>query len=466
MNGKVVTGRMLAVLAESYVAAINDNGVPNIEDAWQSVAKHECEVAYKDALEKYKEIMDEHIEPNEPYNVHYTSSVHFAAKQEALLLYQRKAMTSPNQQNLQKTVELINQYSKYDLFCGTRAERGERESLRDPDELPECDVSGTYQHQIDGILRTASEIFASYLREHVTSTKTLAERSYESLYRKFIAPKIEQAFTSEMAVSQAMENGNEPPLIYAEPKELEDDMASLVKEYMDQSAGVSNVYEAMLWKELSTTLRNSIPILQRDREVRHKVRQEMSEKQLSKLGNELSAATTEKNTLQDNLDEVKRWNNELKQTNSDIESRLEAKQKRVEQLQKQINELRNQVDELEEKLSNEKEERKKEYDKMQAKMAREATRSAAGAKASGNGGAGGKFEYHRGTSPSGRHVLTAYSSSLSNTAGASLKNVHDAQPSGTDGADANHQTSRKPEEIEVSQPETSGPGCGSKCTVM
>lgn len=34
LNGKKLTGPMLATLAESYVSSINNGAVPNIETAW------------------------------------------------------------------------------------------------------------------------------------------------------------------------------------------------------------------------------------------------------------------------------------------------------------------------------------------------------------------------------------------------------------------------------------------------
>lgn len=44
MNGRWISGRMLGQLATSYVAAMNDNAVPNIGNAWEEVAEAECKV--------------------------------------------------------------------------------------------------------------------------------------------------------------------------------------------------------------------------------------------------------------------------------------------------------------------------------------------------------------------------------------------------------------------------------------
>jgi hypothetical protein len=41
LNGKHLTGSMLATLAESYVHAINKGAVPSIESAWTYICKQE-----------------------------------------------------------------------------------------------------------------------------------------------------------------------------------------------------------------------------------------------------------------------------------------------------------------------------------------------------------------------------------------------------------------------------------------
>lgn len=43
--GQNVTGPMLVGLARSYVMAINNDAVPNIGEAWDEVARSECQVS-------------------------------------------------------------------------------------------------------------------------------------------------------------------------------------------------------------------------------------------------------------------------------------------------------------------------------------------------------------------------------------------------------------------------------------
>jgi len=42
LNGKLLNGSMFVLLARSYLSAINDGAVPNIEDAWGYLCKNEC----------------------------------------------------------------------------------------------------------------------------------------------------------------------------------------------------------------------------------------------------------------------------------------------------------------------------------------------------------------------------------------------------------------------------------------
>ena len=50
LNGKKLTGTMLASLAESYVVSINNGAVPNIENAWSYICKSECHKAIDESL--------------------------------------------------------------------------------------------------------------------------------------------------------------------------------------------------------------------------------------------------------------------------------------------------------------------------------------------------------------------------------------------------------------------------------
>ena len=46
LDGKLISGPMLAELAESYTNAMNEGSVPTISTAWQYVQKTEMEKAF------------------------------------------------------------------------------------------------------------------------------------------------------------------------------------------------------------------------------------------------------------------------------------------------------------------------------------------------------------------------------------------------------------------------------------
>lgn len=55
MQGQFVTGRMLAGLAQAYIAAINAHAVPSIGNAWDGVTRVECKEALEAAFHAYVE---------------------------------------------------------------------------------------------------------------------------------------------------------------------------------------------------------------------------------------------------------------------------------------------------------------------------------------------------------------------------------------------------------------------------
>jgi hypothetical protein len=53
INGSLLNGIMLASLLNSYVKAINEGAVPNIENAWSYICKNECQKFVFEAIELY-----------------------------------------------------------------------------------------------------------------------------------------------------------------------------------------------------------------------------------------------------------------------------------------------------------------------------------------------------------------------------------------------------------------------------
>jgi hypothetical protein len=61
LNGKNLNGDMFAGLVKSYVHAINNGAVPNIENAWTYICKNECAKACESALETYNKVLKESL---------------------------------------------------------------------------------------------------------------------------------------------------------------------------------------------------------------------------------------------------------------------------------------------------------------------------------------------------------------------------------------------------------------------
>lgn len=63
LNGRKLSGAMLATLADTYVRAINNGAVPNIESAWTYLCKSECSKALEEALAFTEEALSSIVLP-------------------------------------------------------------------------------------------------------------------------------------------------------------------------------------------------------------------------------------------------------------------------------------------------------------------------------------------------------------------------------------------------------------------
>lgn len=84
LNGKKLTGTMMATLAESYVISINNGAVPNIENAWQYICKSECQKAIEESLQKFEDILKDTIIQRIPMEEEELKETYIEAKKESL----------------------------------------------------------------------------------------------------------------------------------------------------------------------------------------------------------------------------------------------------------------------------------------------------------------------------------------------------------------------------------------------
>jgi hypothetical protein len=86
INGKKMTGTVLANLIEEFIIAINKGSVPNINNAWDSVIKQDIQEYYNKAIEKYK-INVKVIK--EIYEQELLTKMLLDTKMESLLIYDK-----------------------------------------------------------------------------------------------------------------------------------------------------------------------------------------------------------------------------------------------------------------------------------------------------------------------------------------------------------------------------------------
>lgn len=57
LQGKQLSGSILATLAHQYVTAINQGSVPNIQNAWTYICQNECQKALESSLKNYQTLL-------------------------------------------------------------------------------------------------------------------------------------------------------------------------------------------------------------------------------------------------------------------------------------------------------------------------------------------------------------------------------------------------------------------------
>ena len=87
LNGKKLTGPMLATLSESYVIAINNGAVPSIENAWSYICKSECHKAIEESLAKFEEVLKEVAVHRIPVDEEELKEIYAEAKKEAIVIF-------------------------------------------------------------------------------------------------------------------------------------------------------------------------------------------------------------------------------------------------------------------------------------------------------------------------------------------------------------------------------------------
>lgn len=117
-GGKVVTGTMLAHLAETYVKAINSGDVPCLENAVQVLAEIENAAAVRVAISHYEKLMEERLVSKLPTGtLEELLGVHAACEKEATDKFMARAF-GPQDKIETSQINLVQELQqKKDQFC-------------------------------------------------------------------------------------------------------------------------------------------------------------------------------------------------------------------------------------------------------------------------------------------------------------------------------------------------------------
>ena len=92
MNNKVLNGPMYAELTKSYINAINEGAVPNIENAWSYVCKNECMKAMVEGIEAYDSLVRDVMNNKLPLSLEDLKNYHAQGKEKAFAIFKKKAI--------------------------------------------------------------------------------------------------------------------------------------------------------------------------------------------------------------------------------------------------------------------------------------------------------------------------------------------------------------------------------------
>jgi len=109
INNRNLNGEMYVNLMKSYVSAINNGAVPNIENAWTYICKNECMKAMYDAMETYDKMIKEILHNKLPMTFEELKICHKMAKEAALNNFKKKAIGDVSDEFLKEFAKKVKQ---------------------------------------------------------------------------------------------------------------------------------------------------------------------------------------------------------------------------------------------------------------------------------------------------------------------------------------------------------------------
>ena len=126
---KALTGDMFISMIKSFIDAINNGAVPNIDNTWASMCKVEC----MKALELAESVYDNHLRENlgdvnsgTLNSTEFIMEVHKVAKENALEVFKKKALGESNEEFVKK---LKNSFKEKVKFYENQADEANRNEM-------------------------------------------------------------------------------------------------------------------------------------------------------------------------------------------------------------------------------------------------------------------------------------------------------------------------------------------------
>lgn len=102
MNGKNLSGEMLTALFGSYLQAINEGSVPNIENAWTYLCQEQCAATIQEAMALYEKSVADQITKNMPMSLENLKYAHNMVKETVVEFYKGKDLGEAGEPGLKE----------------------------------------------------------------------------------------------------------------------------------------------------------------------------------------------------------------------------------------------------------------------------------------------------------------------------------------------------------------------------
>ena len=335
VNGAELSGDNVVELAKTYIAAINDKGVPNIESAWTYLCKAQSRKAFDKAIEEYENGMRESLGSTWPVSKDVLKAIHRECAEQALKEFKRDALgdnLDATRERLEETIQEKYSYLK-------------NENRKDFEKLLTQSMNAAWAAVVEPKLRAKEYKTLIDLEKDL---KKLESQFFEAepqgpnkqaLLAEFMHKKITEGVYSFVSAKET-ENEEAQRTWRSRKLELEEELR-VSKELQERDSRMSSVRVTELEKE-KKLLEENIQALKESNEKFRKDR-ELTEEQLSKEKKE--SESTYQIKLQETQAELEQANELRREAEKELvmlksgfdkeKSLLEAK---AQQLSLQLNE--------------------------------------------------------------------------------------------------------------------------------